>query len=68
VINVTFFKKQTLVELVKQVPQFEEAVWRHSLPILCKIFFEELKPLCFFSKTQIRELVQSCELVRLRKD
>lgn len=40
VINATFLKIQTLQTAMKQFPEFEEAIWRNSIPLLTRIYAE----------------------------
>ena len=54
--------------MMKQHPSFEEEVWKYSLPLLSKIYNDQLKPLCFFTKSQIREVANNSSFVRVKKN
>lgn len=68
VMNATFFKIATLQKIMKQVPAFEEQVYKHSLELLSKIYSEQLAPLCYFNRTQVQSVINHCTWQRHKKN
>ncbi|CAD8062241.1 unnamed protein product [Paramecium primaurelia] len=68
VINATFIKIQTLQMIMKQIPEFEEAIWRNSIPLLCRVYSDQFKPLCNLKINQIAEIVSKSVFQKIKKN
>ncbi|EGR28403.1 sodium hydrogen exchanger family protein, putative [Ichthyophthirius multifiliis] len=59
---------QSIINLVRKHPDLENFIIKESIPALCKIFFEQFKPLSYFEKSVIEQIVNESTISRYKQD